>query len=36
MTLGVLAAYRGRGVGGKLIQSILDYYESVKGGKIIL
>jgi len=34
MTLGVLAAYRGRGVGGKLIQSILDYYESVKGDEL--
>ena len=33
MTLGVLAAYRGRGIGSKLIQSILDYYESVKDGK---
>mmetsp|Transcript_13880 Transcript_13880/g.16863 ORF Transcript_13880/g.16863 Transcript_13880/m.16863 type:complete len:198 (-) Transcript_13880:862-1455(-) len=27
MTLGVLAAYRGRGVGKKLVQSILDYYQ---------
>eukprot|EP00529_Nitzschia_sp_RCC80_P032267 CAMPEP_0113463754 /NCGR_PEP_ID=MMETSP0014_2-20120614/12831_1 /TAXON_ID=2857 /ORGANISM="Nitzschia sp." /LENGTH=219 /DNA_ID=CAMNT_0000355779 /DNA_START=81 /DNA_END=740 /DNA_ORIENTATION=- /assembly_acc=CAM_ASM_000159 len=27
MTLGVLAAYRGRGIGTKLIQSILDYFE---------
>lgn len=26
MTLGVLAAYRGRGIGRKLVQSILDYY----------
>jgi ribosomal protein S18 acetylase RimI-like enzyme len=27
MTLGVLAAYRGYGVGEQLVQSILDYYE---------
>ena len=27
MTLGVLAAYRGYGVGQQLVQSILDYYE---------
>mmetsp|Transcript_32127 Transcript_32127/g.45674 ORF Transcript_32127/g.45674 Transcript_32127/m.45674 type:complete len:88 (+) Transcript_32127:1-264(+) len=30
MTLGVLAAYRGRQVGATLIQSILDYYEENK------
>jgi len=30
MTLGVLAAYRGRGAGSQLIQSVLDYYESEK------
>ena len=28
MTLGVLAAYRGRGIGQKLVQSVMDYYES--------
>ena len=28
MTLGVLAAYRGRGIGQKLVQSIMDYYGS--------
>ena len=33
MTLGVLAAYRGRGVGSKLISSILDYFEENKDGK---
>jgi len=33
MTLGVLAPYRGRGVGSKLISSVLDYYESNKEGK---
>lgn len=27
MTLGVLAAYRGRRIGSKLVQSILDHYE---------
>eukprot|EP00978_Attheya_sp_CCMP212_P029157 scaffold102809_cov54-Attheya_sp.AAC.1 len=27
MTLGVLAAYRGRGIGSKLIQSVLDHVE---------
>jgi ribosomal protein S18 acetylase RimI-like enzyme len=30
MTLGVLAAYRGRGIGTKLIQSIFDYYQECK------
>jgi ribosomal protein S18 acetylase RimI-like enzyme len=30
MTLGVLAAYRGRDVGTQLIQSVLDYYETNK------
>lgn len=30
MTLGVLAAYRGRQIGTQLIQSILDHYESQK------
>ncbi len=30
MTLGVLAAYRGRTIGAQLIQSILDYYEKNK------
>ncbi len=27
LTLGVLAAYRDRGIGQKLVQSVLDYYE---------
>jgi N-alpha-acetyltransferase 50 len=30
MTLGVLAAYRGRGIGRQLIQTILDHYETQK------
>ncbi len=30
MTLGVLAAYRNRGIGQKLVQSIIDYYEECK------
>jgi len=30
MTLGVLAAYRGRTIGAQLIQSILDYFEDEK------
>merc|ERR1712129_296872 len=34
MTLGVLAAYRGRGVGTKLIQSILDYFDIEKDGEL--
>eukprot|EP00980_Cylindrotheca_fusiformis_P000309 scaffold73_cov118-Cylindrotheca_fusiformis.AAC.5 len=34
MTLGVLAAYRGRGIGRQLIQSILDYYENNKDGAL--
>mmetsp|Transcript_18979 Transcript_18979/g.22672 ORF Transcript_18979/g.22672 Transcript_18979/m.22672 type:complete len:193 (-) Transcript_18979:287-865(-) len=33
MTLGVLAAYRGRRIGTKLVQSILDHYEAEKTGK---
>lgn len=32
MTLGVLAAYRGRAIGTQLIQSILDHYEENKDG----
>jgi N-alpha-acetyltransferase 50 len=32
MTLGVLAAYRGRGIGQQLIQTILDYYDTQKDG----
>ena len=31
MTLGVLAAYRGRTIGAQLIQSILDYFENHMG-----
>lgn len=34
MTLGVLAAYRGRGAGSQLIQSVLDYYESEKNASL--
>ena len=30
MTLAVLAAYRSRGAGSKLVQSILEYYETHK------
>lgn len=33
MTLGVLAAYRGRNIGTQLIQSILDHYEEHKTGE---
>eukprot|EP00567_Pseudictyota_dubia_P008068 CAMPEP_0197463898 /NCGR_PEP_ID=MMETSP1175-20131217/63012_1 /TAXON_ID=1003142 /ORGANISM="Triceratium dubium, Strain CCMP147" /LENGTH=50 /DNA_ID=CAMNT_0042999763 /DNA_START=21 /DNA_END=169 /DNA_ORIENTATION=+ len=33
MTLGVLAAYRGRGVGRKLVRSVLDFYEENKDGE---
>mmetsp|Transcript_10494 Transcript_10494/g.14710 ORF Transcript_10494/g.14710 Transcript_10494/m.14710 type:complete len:173 (-) Transcript_10494:332-850(-) len=34
MTLGVLAAYRGRGIGTKLIKSVLDYYDETKDTKL--
>ena len=34
MMLGVLAAYRGRGIGAQLIQSVLDYYEKEKDGEL--
>jgi len=33
MTLGVLAAYRGRTIGTQLIQSIMDHYEANKNGE---
>ena len=33
MTLGVLAAYRGRNIGQQLIQSIFDHYEANKDGE---
>jgi ribosomal protein S18 acetylase RimI-like enzyme len=33
MTCAVLAAYRGRGAGSQLIQSVLDYYEKEKDGE---
>ena len=33
MTLGVLAAYRGRNIGQQLIQSIFDHYEQNKDGE---
>ena len=32
MTLAVLAAYRNRGIGAQLIQSVLDYCESINSG----
>lgn len=35
MTLGVLAAYRGRGAGSQLIQSILDYFDQEKDGELM-
>lgn len=35
MTLGVLAAYRGREIGTQLIQSILDYYEENKDDALL-
>ena len=34
MTLGVLAAYRGRGIGTKLVQTIIDFCEREKDGKL--
>jgi ribosomal protein S18 acetylase RimI-like enzyme len=34
MTLGVLAAYRGREIGTQLIQSVLDYFEEQKEGDL--
>jgi ribosomal protein S18 acetylase RimI-like enzyme len=34
MTLGVLAAYRGRNIGMQLIQSIFDHYEEEKNGEL--
>ncbi|KAL3817646.1 hypothetical protein ACHAXA_001991 [Cyclostephanos tholiformis] len=34
MTLGVLAAYRDRGIGSKLVTSVLDHFESEKDGKM--
>lgn len=33
MTLAVLAAYRGRGIGEQLIQSVLDYCDRINQGK---
>ncbi|CAB9501520.1 alpha-acetyltransferase 50 [Seminavis robusta] len=32
MTLAVLAAYRGRGIGAQLIQSVLDYCDAINDG----
>lgn len=34
MTLCVLAAYRGRGIGTQLIESIMDYYEAQKDSSL--
>ena len=34
MTLGVLAAYRNRGIGSKLVQSVLDHFQSQKDGTL--
>eukprot|EP00586_Coscinodiscus_wailesii_P000322 CAMPEP_0172485528 /NCGR_PEP_ID=MMETSP1066-20121228/13574_1 /TAXON_ID=671091 /ORGANISM="Coscinodiscus wailesii, Strain CCMP2513" /LENGTH=87 /DNA_ID=CAMNT_0013250831 /DNA_START=446 /DNA_END=709 /DNA_ORIENTATION=+ len=34
MTLGVLAAYRNRGVGSKLIASVLEYFDQNKNGEL--
>ena len=34
MTLAVLAAYRGRGAGSQLLQSVLDYYEQEKNDSL--
>lgn len=34
MTLAVLAAYRDRGIGAQLIQSVLDYCDSINNGEI--
>lgn len=33
MTLGVLAAYRGHGIGSNLVKSVLDYFDAEKDGK---
>ena len=35
MTLGVLAAYRGRSIGTQLIQTILEYYEDNKDSDLL-
>lgn len=34
MTLAVLAAYRGRGIGAQLIQSVLDYCDTINEGTL--